>query len=711
MTRRALLVVGAVLALAAAPEAQPPARPTFGAATSAVVVDVVVRDRQGRPITDLAIRDFELLEDGVAQEIGALSMIAPEVAGVTDESRRVYNTGISKEAAAGAVERTQSEGDAPAGHTIVAIVFERLTPESRHDAMKAALAYLETPERPDDLVGVFSLDLSLETLQAFTNDRTKIKAAIETAAARATSFQNLSREGTGTGAQPIVGAATRGGDMEPGRFGVSLQDIERQMAEGFRALENLQQGHASLTGLRTIVTTLGLLPGRKTVVYFSDNLPLTSRGGGDGLRRRFQTVIDHANAANVSIYPIDTVGLRVHSQQLANGRAMQSGASSMLNGPDGGGLGNMNEMLLAGTTSEVFGRLAKETGGFAIENTNDLAAGFRRIDADRRFHYLLTYTPRRTDFGGEYRKIEVKVKRRDAVVRARSGYRADRALATIPTQRYEAAAVAALAATPAPTDIPVEGRALRLPTTTDPGRVAILVRVPARALTFESDAVLGRYRTDAVVLARIRDEAGAIVRKASQPYRLDGPLADRARAAQGDLVFFRQPSLPPGRYTVEYAVVDALGHRAGTGSAPLDIVDPAPSLLVAGDLLVAQRAETLKPGEVEANHALLVGGDVLLYPNLGEPLAADTPQTLTLYAVVRPAAGRPDLTASLSVVRDRQTVVTAPVTMAAPGPDGFIKQLIRIPLPALPAGRYAIRLDLSDGQNSTSRSARVALAS
>ena len=96
--------------------------------------------------------------------------------------------------------------------------------------------------------------------------------------------------------------------------------------------------------------------------------------------------------------------------------------------------------------------------------------------------------------------------------------------------------------------------------------------------------------------------------------------------------------------------------------------------------------------------------------DLGEPLAADIAQTVTLYAVVRPAEGRPDITASLAVVRDRQTLVTAPVTMAKAGEDGFIRQLIRLPLPALAAGSYTIRLDLSDGQNRTSRAARVTLS-
>jgi VWFA-related protein len=702
---RLAVVVGVLVALSAAPRAQPPSRPTFGAATSAVVVDVVVRDRQGRPITDLAIADFEIYEDGVAQQIGALSMVAPEVPGVTGEKRRVYNTGISKATAAEAVDRTKSEGDAPPGHTIVAILFENLSPENRPDAIRAASTYLETPERPGDLVGVFSASLALNTITTFTNDRAELRRALEAVTRQTTAREVDTR--LGTSAAEVRGAAGSGG-IDP-RVN-ALADVEAAINEEFRDLSSMQRGHGALDGLNAVVSGLARLPGRKTIIYFSEGLALRAGHATDGLVHRFNLLVGRANAANVAVYPIDAMGLRVHSQQMINGAEIQNRAKAMLNGPDGGGMGHSNEILEAGSTSHVFGRLAKETGGFVIESTNDLAAGFRRIDADRRFHYLLTYTPRKTDFSGEYRKIQVKVKRRDAVVRARSGYRADRSLATIPTQTYEAAALAALAADPRPTSLVAEARALRMPTAADPGQLAVLVRVPADQVRFDADEALGRFRSDITVLARIRDEAGEVVRKASHPYRLDGPLAERDRAAQGDLVFFRQPSLPPGRYTLEYAVTDALAGHAGTGTVPFEIAEAAPSLLVAGDLVVAQRAEAVKPGEVEANHALLVGGDLLLYPNLGEPLAADTAQTVTIYAVVRPAAGRPDVSASLAVVRDRQTLVTAPVTMAKAGEDGFIRQLVRIPLPALAAGSYTIRLDLSDGQNRTSRTARVTLS-
>ena len=56
-------------------------------------------------------------------------------------------------------------------------------------------------------------------------------------------------------------------------------------------------------------------------------------------------------------------------------------------------------------------RLANDTGGFLVSETNNLRGALRRIDEDTRFHYLLTYVPKNLDFDGRFRAIDVKVKR------------------------------------------------------------------------------------------------------------------------------------------------------------------------------------------------------------------------------------------------------------------------------------------------------------
>src|SRR4051812_19835110 len=42
---------------------------SFGTATTAITVDVVVQDKRHKPVTDLARADFELTEDGVRQDL------------------------------------------------------------------------------------------------------------------------------------------------------------------------------------------------------------------------------------------------------------------------------------------------------------------------------------------------------------------------------------------------------------------------------------------------------------------------------------------------------------------------------------------------------------------------------------------------------------------------------------------------------------------
>ena len=61
---------GAVLAvLPVAAFAQPPVVPT----ESAVLVDALVRDKKGKPVSDLRAQDFHLWEDGKEQPIASLA--------------------------------------------------------------------------------------------------------------------------------------------------------------------------------------------------------------------------------------------------------------------------------------------------------------------------------------------------------------------------------------------------------------------------------------------------------------------------------------------------------------------------------------------------------------------------------------------------------------------------------------------------------------
>lgn len=67
-------------------------------------------------------------------------------------------------------------------------------------------------------------------------------------------------------------------------------------------------------------------------------------------------------------------------------------------------------------------RLAEGTGGFAMDNSNDLRAPVARVMEDIRSHYEATYSPANRNLDGRFRRLEVRVTRSGLKVQSRPGY-------------------------------------------------------------------------------------------------------------------------------------------------------------------------------------------------------------------------------------------------------------------------------------------------
>jgi VWFA-related protein len=685
---------------------EPGQRLTSGAA--AIVVDAVVRDSKGKPVTDLRTDDFQLLEDGVPQDIGDVTVVMPGVA------RR------ANEAAGGSDKRPEVQprlAAAPAGPGFLAIVFDRLSPDARPLAYKGALACLDTMQ-PDDYVGIFLADLTLTTIQPYTNDRERLRAAIKDVASRATSvfdrtaIKDMNRSGSAgddhasvpvTASPESVGRSvdTRGGGGGRGA------PVTADTSSRWEIMARDQQGYATTDALIAIAAALGRLPGRKSVVFFAEGLAIPS-----AVLPHFRNVVATANRGNVSVYTIDAAGLRVQSKDAETGREVRAmGAAGIEVGADGSNQSNIammerNEDVLRKDPRTSLTLLAVQTGGFLVENTNDLAKAFQQIDADRRFHYLLTYPPKNTSFSGEWRSLAVKVPGRRVTIRARSGYLAVRSAPGTPLLASEGPALAALERTPAPADLPLRAAALVFPDGRGT-RVVVLASTEAGALRFERDDKAHSYLADFTMLARIVDARGDVVRKASQPYRLSGPAAQLEQAQRGEILFFRQPMVAPGTYTLEVALHDALASRAGVRRVPFVVPETASGSVQVGSLVVVQRAERVPAAERTPDNPLYAG-DLLVYPNLGEPMRKSPAGTLTCYVNVVPAAGSAPQ-ATLEVLRDGQAVAQSPLVLSAADASGRIAQLVQLSVETMAAGRYTLRLTVTQGGRREMREAAVQL--
>ena len=438
MVRLTTSLVALVAALQTPPQGVSQA-PVVSGGTIGVLIDVTVLDRNGRPVLDLGVGDFELSEDGARQQILTGTLV--QQGAPRSNAAPAAATDPNQPGALPSV-RTQSSASVALDDelpTVTAVLFDRLSAESRAAARSAALAYVSTLVSARDLAGVFVADLDLKTLQPFTNDAARLRLAVDRAAAVAPANLDAARlrgthaptldpnqpvtAGAESGSSGFVNAADREKRLNAlGPVERQLALMELRMEEGYRQVTAEYGGDASLSGVRAVVDALGALGGRKSILYFAETLDITSR-----LKPRFESLIGIANRNNVTFYTVDAVGLRVHSKEAEVGRNVAvaggqgTGDGTRADGPWTKEL-ERQEQLITSRASAALGRLAKETGGFLLENTNNLAAGIPRIQRERTNYYLLGYQSTKSTLDGKFRRVNVKVKRPDVTVKARSGY-------------------------------------------------------------------------------------------------------------------------------------------------------------------------------------------------------------------------------------------------------------------------------------------------
>jgi VWFA-related protein len=685
------------------------------AATTAVLVDVVVRDKRGQPVTDLTAADFEIHEDGVLQEIGAITLYT------RDSSVRLTTREAGAAPASGEPTAAKASPEPPPD-AVIALVFDRLAPEARAVAHKAALGYISQLEQNPSLVGVFGIDLSLSTYQSYTRDTARLRKAIGEVGVRG-SAQAESQAGRAREAgQRAAGSATALGTLAAGGQAAAqaaqsaaaaapeaiAADMQRRTLETFEVLEREQQGLSATNALLAVVNGLRGRPGRKSVVLFSEGI---GSAGNAGLR--FRSLIDTANRANVSIYAMDAAGLRTESTSKETADTITAAVDRMLRrnptaDVTGGALTADLERAGEMTRNDphvVLGQLTDETGGVLIRNTNDLTGGFRRIDQDMRNYYMLSYVPKNDTFDGKFRTITVNVKRPGVEVAARKGYYAVRSAGPMPVMSFEARPLALLDSTPVPNAMPIRAAALKFP---EPGRIGltpVLVSVPASALTFQTTEDRASYRAEFTVLVRFRSGSGDVVDKMSQNYVLTGPMERLESVKQGNVLFYRERELEPGLYNMEAIVHDSLSDRASVRFATVERLALDEGTLRASNLVIVASAERVGAADRPSGSPFLVG-DLLLYPNLGEPIRKGTTPEIGFFFTVYPAKG-PKPQARLELMQNGAVLASLPLPLGEPDSSGRIQQVSRLPAAALSPGNYELRLTVTQAQQQISQSAIV----
>ena len=358
-----------------------------------------------------------------------------------------------------------------------------------------------------------------------------------------------------------------------------------------RSFDNLDRDHQ---GLRHGAGTargdrdrLPSFPGRKTIVFFSEGLPVSPDPFGQarsrdrrrqprerhGLRgRREWPAVPRARSTNTR-KEMDVVRRRADE----SGRdRLQSDRPAADDGVRAG-RGHDEAGLARGPGAAVRGH--RRVPGRGVEQSR------RGVQADRRGQPVPLpphATRRRTrSSDGKFRAIQVKVHRPGTQVFARKGYRAIGSPRPVDAGDYETPALAAARPHAAAERVPGPRRRVQfsrsLAPGPDAGRSSTLA--PTRC-SFNVDRQRSTYSAQVAVVVRLRDAQGREVQKVSQQYVLAGEAKDVDAAKQGEILFYREADLPPGVYTMETIVFDAIAQRGSARLSTLTVAPAEPSRLV-----------------------------------------------------------------------------------------------------------------------------------
>lgn len=688
---------------------------TIRARATTVLVDVVVRHRDRGAVRGLRPEHFEILEDGVPQKViyfqemgagsaslGAEASTLPPDFPVDIPSSQVLGSDLARE-------------------RFIALVFDRLSPISRSNAREAAVRFVEQARSQNPRVGVFLIDLSLRTLQFYTQDTELVVAAIDRAMgaatsgaasvageiAAATAAADRAAAASAAAASSIStgqGADNQGAAQVAGVAGADalMAAMQQRMAETLEVLQRDQQGHVTTDGLLAVVRALGLMPARKTVVFFSEGVSLP-----EAVVKRFRSVINAANRSNVAVYAVDAAGLRVEStgqsalqgiSDLASRR--QSQAFSGREDTSGPMLRHLerNEALIRSDPHVGLNTLAEETGGFLIRDTNNLSAGLGRISEDMESYYLLAYTPSNQNLDGRFRRIEVKVDLPSARVQSRRGYYAVDGTLDEPILEYEAPAVGLISSGQQRADFEIRAGAFNFPEPGRPANVALLVDVPPGTLSYALDETRQEV-SDYAIVAVVYDESGRVLHKTSQQYR----LAKASVGARDGILFYRELRLRAGQYRVKVAAFDALSAKGAVREVTLDIPAFPEDRPWLSSLIAVDGAEPVRPGS--GGDTLLSTGELLLYPNLETPISRSRRQELAFYFSAYSQTPVPE--AYVELIEHGRRLSLNRVELPAPDTLGRIRYFGSIPISQLEPGVYTLRVLLPAGDQLVGRDRRL----
>jgi VWFA-related protein len=533
---------------ASAPPPAPPAPPSQGAGAASqggqvpvfrggvdsVIVDVVVTDRTGRPITDLTKDDFEVREGGKPQTVDTFRLVQTDD-GLDDATAQRDILSF---------EDQRRETARETNRLFVLFLDEYHVRRGNSMRVREEVAKFVLTLSPRDLVAV-ATPLSIMSGLTFSRNHDAVASIVR-------DFNGRKFDYT-----PMNALEARYQQMGP--------EAQEQM-----------RNDLVLSGLRNLCEQLGSMrDGRKTILYVSEGMsgslpsgvrtrggyygPQTINRGNDpnlqsrdffeqtALINQMQQMFGAASRNNVAIYTLDPRGLANYEY------GIEEDVSSA------------DDRRILQESTDLLRVVAEETDGRAIVNSNDPLTSLRQMVRDSATYYLLGYQSSLAPRDGKFHEIDVRVKRSGVQVRARKGYWA-----------YSAEDVARMTAPPKPAASAEVSEALEALSSSVEGARARTVRTwvaavrgagPQAVVTFVWEPATSGPTEPAETVDRLNITAHAL--SGAELFKGLVPRDTRV-AGRGGTVTFEAPA---GTVDIRMTAENSNGRRLDTDSTSLIVPD------------------------------------------------------------------------------------------------------------------------------------------
>ena len=682
MTRTAasLLALALVVPLTAQ-QPQPQAPPVFRSGAQLTVETVSVKDKSGKPIEGLTAKDFSITEDGVPQTISFVEF--QRVPNPSDPLQAADAVPAAPAAVATPPrppeEQHQISPSAPGDiryrdRRLLVLYFDlsAMPPNDLMRAYGAGQKFITTQMRAQDLVAIMTFQGgAVKVKHDFTGDRAQLQEVFDTL------IYGDDKDGDGISDATDTGTAFGQDDAE-----FNILNTDRQ-----------------LSALQTAATMLRSLPEQKSLVYFASGLRLN----GVDNQAQLRATTNAAIRANVAIFPVDARGL-VAEAPLGDATRASPGGIGMFSG----------QLANAGMTNfqrsqDTLYSLAKDTGGKALFDNNDLSLGIVQAAEAVSSYYIIGFYTTHPERDGRFHRVRISLNGGlSADLTYRQGYYADKEFGKFTAADKERQLEEALMLENPVTEITIAMEVNYFQLNRAEYFVPVAVKLPGSELALARRR--GAARTVIDFIGEVKDDYGVTIQNVRD--KLDIPISDKtateltARPIQYETGF----TLLPGHYTIKLLARDATSGRIGTYQGTFVIPNLSretttvrtSSVVLSGQRIASSDALFTVRQKISANVANpLVSGGTRLLPSVTRVFSASRDLYVRFNAYRMDGVVNGPLLAYVSLYKGDAKVVDGDsakldVTAAA------VPFLFTLPLHGVSPGDYECQVSVLDlGQQKT----------